>query len=260
VLAFIIGSLLYAIYHPLPFWMAGLILLLACGSIFLTIREPADSSPLADASALGIFRSLHTRLTDLRPARRQSLFFLTLAVFCYMLGFHPIEAFFSSYGVSVLKLSEANSGLILSAAYISFILCAVPVGILASRIGRKRAVFFGLGLFALVLLIAFFVPIVVVMVMLMALGGLAWALIDINAFPMVLDTAPGSDGSGLGTATGIYFVATTLAASTGPILNGWLIDLSGRNYSMIFLIGPAFFILSFLCMLRVKHGEALEDT
>jgi MFS family permease len=77
-------------------------------------------------------------------------------------------------------------------------------------------------------------------------------MIDINAFPMVLDTAPGADG----TATGVYFIATSLAATAGPILNGWLIDLSGRNYSMIFLIGPAFFLLSFLFMLGVKHGEA----
>jgi len=89
---------------------------------------------------------------------------------------------------------------------------------------------------------------------LLALGGLAWALIDINAFPMVLDSAPGADGA----ATGVYFIATTLAATIGPILNGWLIDLSGRNYSLIFLIGPLFFLISFLFMLGVTHGEALK--
>jgi len=105
-------------------------------------------------------------------------------------------------------------------------------------------------------LIAFFTPIIPVMVVLMGLGGLAWALIDINAFPMVLDTTPGWDGTDLGTAAGVYFIATTLAAILGPILNGWLIDLSGRNYNMIFLIGPGFILLSFFLMLGVKHGEA----
>jgi MFS family permease len=86
----------------------------------------------------------------------------------------------------------------------------------------------------------------------MGLGGLAWALIDINAFPMMLDISPGADG----TAAGVYFIATTLAATIGPILNGWLIDLSGRNYGLIFIIGPLFFLLSFLCMIGVRHGEA----
>jgi MFS family permease len=178
-----------------------------------------------------------------------------------MMGFHPIDAFFSSYGVSVLKLSEANSGLVLSAAYIAFILAAIPSGVLAGKIGRKRVVMAGLVLFAGALLTAFFTPWVPVMVVLMALGGVGWAMIDINIFAMVLDAAgmAGEEreaGANLGTATGIYFVAATLAATLGPVLNGWLIDLSGHNYSTIFLIGPAFFCLAFACMSQVRHGEA----
>ena len=251
VLAFIIGSLLYATYRPFPFWAAALIFFLACGLILWRVREPAGSAPESAHSTPNFLQHLIRWLSALTPARRQSMFFLTLAVFCYMLGFHPIEAFFSSYGVTVLQLSEANSGLVLSAAYIAFIVFAVPAGMLANRIGRRQTVFLGLILFALVLLIAFFTPIVSAMLVCMALGGLAWALIDINAFPIALDISPGAEG----TATGIYFIATTLAAVAGPILNGWLIDLSGRNYSMIFIIGPAFFLLSFLFMLGVHHGE-----
>jgi maltose/moltooligosaccharide transporter len=252
VLAFVAGSLLYAIYRPIPFWAAALIFILACGLILWKVREPAGSGSGATNSTPNFFQHMRDWLSALSPARRKSMFFLALAVFFYMLGFHPLEAFFSSYGVTVLKLSVANSGLVLSAAYIAFILFAIPAGMLAARIGRKRTVFIGLILFALALLVAFFTPVTATIGVMMALGGLAWAMIDINAFPMVLDVAPGADG----TATGVYFVATTLAATAGPILNGWLIDLSGRNYSMIFIIGPAFFVLSFIFMLGVKHGEA----
>jgi MFS family permease len=154
--------------------------------------------------------------------------------------------------VTVLRLSEANSGLVLSAAYIAFIICAIPAAMFANKFGRKPTVFLGLILFALALLLVFFTPFTALIVVLMAVGGLAWALVDINAFPMMLDIAPGADG----TAAGIYFIATTLAATVGPILNGWLIDLSGRNYSLIFLIGPAFFLVSLLFMFGVNHGEA----
>jgi MFS family permease len=253
VLAFVIGSLLYAIYTPFPFWAAALIFIAACGLIWWKVREPLFRAPGADAThtAPTFIKNLTRWFYTLSQPRRRSTFFLALAIFFYMLGFHPIEAFFSSYGVTVLKLSAANSGLVLSAAYIAFIVFAVPSGMLAARIGRKRAVFLGLILFALALLAAFFIPIPAVLVGLMALGGLAWALIDINAFPMVLDSAPGADGA----ATGIYFIAATLAATAGPIFNGWLIDLSGRNYSLIFLIGPLFFLFSFICMLGVTYGE-----
>ena len=253
VFAFVAGSLLYAVYRPFPFWAAALMFLVICLLIVWRLREPSRTGFEPTLATSNYFQQLRTWFTGLNPARRKSIIFLALAVFCYMLGFHPIEAFFSSYGVTTLKLSEANSGLVLSAAYIAFIIFAVPAGMLANKIGRQRTVFIGLILFALALLLAFFTPVVPVMVALMALGGLAWALIDINAFPMVLDTSPGSDG----TATGVYFIATCLAATAGPVFNGWLIDLSSRNYSVIFLIGPAFFLLSFLFMLGVKHGEAL---
>ena len=251
VLAFVIGSLLYAIYRPFPFWATALILIFACGFIFWRVHEPVDSTPGKECGNLNFFQHLRGWFSTVPSAQRQSMFFLTLAVFCYMLGFQPIEAFFSSYSVTRLKLSEANSGLVLSAAYIAFILCAIPAAILANKVGRKRTVFLELILFALALLIAFFTPFTTVILIMMTLGGLAWALIDINAFPMMLDISPGADG----TSAGIYFIATTLAATAGPILNGWLIDRSGRNYSLIFIIGPIFFLLSFLFMMGVKHGE-----
>jgi maltose/moltooligosaccharide transporter len=255
VLAFGIGSLLYAGARPLPFWAAGAVLLLACLLVAAWIREPSSQVPSREGDP-GLLASVRAWRSTLSPGRRKSLLLLAAAVFCYMMGFHPIEAFFSSYGVSVLKLSEANSGLVLSAAYIAFILFAVPAGMLAARVGRKRAVLSGLVLFAVVLLVAFFTSVTAVMVVLMGLGGLAWALIDINAFPMVLDTAPVMEGSKAGTTAGIYFLATTLAATVGPVLNGGLIDAFGRNYALIFLIGPAFFGLSFLFLMGVKHGEA----
>lgn len=254
VLAFLIGSLLYAIYRPLPFWLTALIFFSACGLIFWRVHEPSDSALAGAHSKSKFLQDLRDWFSDISPAHRRSLFFLTAAVFCYMLGFQPIEAFFSSYGVTVLKLSEANSGLVLSAAYIAFIVCAIPAGMLANKLGRRRTVVVGLLLFSLALLIAFFTPFTAIIAVLMALGGLAWALIDINAFPMILDIAPGADG----TSAGIYFVATTLAATAGPIFNGYLIDLNGRRYDVIFIIGPVFFLLSFLFMTRVKHGEAFN--
>ena len=259
ILAFGIGSLLYALYRPFPFWMAAL--LLVSGSVLIAwrVREPVGVDEEPGRNALSIGRELQQWFRLLAADQRRSVVLLVVAVFCAMMGFYPIDAFFSSYGVSVLKLSEANSGLVLSAAYIAFILAAIPSGVLAGKIGRKRVVMAGLVLFAAALLTAFFAPLVPVLVVLMALGGIGWAMIDINIFAMVLDavgkTGQSNTSANLGTATGIYFVAASLAATLGPVLNGWLIDLSGRNYSTIFLIGPAFFGLAFACMRQVRHGE-----
>jgi MFS family permease len=252
IVAFGVGSLLYAMHRPFPFWAAAVILAAAAGLITWRVREPVDAAPESSRAAPPLGRWLWEWGKSLPGERRRSLALLAVGVFCYMMGFHPIEAFFSSYGVSVLKLSEANSGLVLSAAYIAFIAFAAPGGWLAGRIGRKRTVLIGLVLFAAALLTAYFTPVTPVMVVLMGLGGLGWALVDINAFAMALDIV---GGDAAGRAAGVYFVATTLAATVGPALNGWLIDLAGRNYSTIFLIGPAFFGLAFWCICQLKHGE-----
>ena len=115
-------------------------------------------------------------------------------------------------------------------------------------------VIFGLSVFAILLAVAYFVPVVPVVIALLAIGGLAWSLVNINSLPMVVDSAPSEHV--LGTYTGLYYVAGTSAAVVGPILNGWIIDLSGSNYNMIFLVTPAFFVLAILCMLGVTQGEA----
>ena len=85
------------------------------------------------------------------------------------------------------------------------------------------------------------------------LAGLAWALININSLPMVVDM---TDAAHLGTYTGLYYLFSTLAAIAGPNVNGWIIELSGRNYNATMLIAPLFMTIAFLMMSGVRRGEA----
>src|SRR5512133_3479708 len=108
VLAFGIGSLLYALYRPFPFWLAALLLVSGCVLIAWRVKEPpagAGQEPGGDVHALSIDRGLRQWYQSLAADQRKSTALLVVAVFCAMMGFHPIDAFFSSYGVSVLKLS-----------------------------------------------------------------------------------------------------------------------------------------------------------
>ena len=89
-------------------------------------------------------------------------------------------------------------------------------------------------------------------------AGIAWALININSLPMVVDM---TDALRLGTYTGLYYMSSTLAAIAGPNVNGWIIALTGNNYNTIMLVGPIFFALAALLMLGVRRGEAvIEDS
>ncbi len=254
VLAFLGGGLLYKILRPLPFWVGGAITLIAVAILFWKVKEPRKlvESAARREEGMGVFRGLR----DIPPENVRSLVLLILAIFFWFVGYNAIETFFSSYGVVTLGVSESTASMILSVAYITFILFAIPSGFIATRFGRKRTIIVGLAIFAVLLMIAFFTPVVPVIVALLAVGGVAWSLVNINSLPMVLDIS--TSETVLGTYTGLYYVAGTLAAVVGPILNGWVIDLTGQNYNMIFLVTPGFFVLAILCMLGVTKGEAKQ--
>ena len=112
----------------------------------------------------------------------------------------------------------------------------------------------GLAIFGVLLALAYLVRTVAMTGIALGLGGAAWALVNINSLPMVIDTT--DDERMLGTYTGLYYFASQTAAIFGPILNGWIIDLAGRDYSAVFLVAPAFFVLAILCMSAVTRGEA----
>jgi maltose/moltooligosaccharide transporter len=252
VLAFIAGGVLYEVYRPLPFWVGGALTLIAVLVLFWKVKEPRElvESAARKEEGLSVFRGLR----DVPPESLRSLTLLILAIFFWFVGYNAVETFFSSYGVATLGVSESTASMILSVAYVTFILFAIPSGFIAARFGRKRTIIAGLTIFGTLLAIAFFTPIVPAVIGLLAVGGLAWSLVNINSLPMVVDISPSEET--LGTYTGLYYVAGTLAAVVGPLLNGWVIDLTGRNYSMIFLVTPAFFLLAILCMLGVTRGEA----
>jgi len=254
VLAFLGGGLLYKILRPLPFWVGGAITLIAVAILFWKVKEPKKlvESAAQQEEGLGVFRGLR----NIPPENVRSLVLLILAIFFWFVGYNAIETFFSSYGVTTLGVSESTASMILSVAYITFIIFAIPSGFIATRFGRKRTIIVGLAIFAVLLMIAFFTPVVPVIVALLAVGGVAWSLVNINSLPMVVDIS--TSETVLGTYTGLYYVAGTLAAVVGPILNGWVIDLTGQNYNMIFLVTPGFFVLAILCMLGVTKGEAKQ--
>jgi len=89
--------------------------------------------------------------------------------------------------------------------------------------------------------------------LILMIAGIAWALININSLPMVVDM---TTAARLGTFTGLYYLASTLAAIAGPNINGWIIQLGGRNYNTIMLVAPVFMLIAWILISGVKRGEA----
>ena len=91
-----------------------------------------------------------------------------------------------------------------------------------------------------------------VMYFLFALAGVAWATINVNSFPMVVELAGGGD---VGRYTGYYYTASMAAQIVTPVLSGFLMDQFGMRH-VLFPYAAVFCALSFLTMFFVRHGDA----
>ena len=83
-----------------------------------------------------------------------------------------------------------------------------------------------------------------------ALVGLAWAAINVNSLPMVVEMCKGSD---IGKFTGYYYTASMAAQIVTPTLAGTLMRLI--SYKVLFIYGAVFVRLSFVTMTQVRHGD-----
>jgi maltose/moltooligosaccharide transporter len=75
----------------------------------------------------------------------------------------------------------------------------------------------------------------------------------VNSLPMVIDCAPRGR---IGTYTGLYYVATQSASIIGPYAAGWIVQLSGNSYRIIYPYAGCALVLAGLSMVGVSRGEA----
>ena len=187
----------------------------------------------------------------LTPAELRSLILILASVVLWFMGYNAVTSKYSVYAGSVLAL-DYNTTLIVAQA--AAIISYIPIGIVSSKIGRKKTILAGIVFLATAFFVACFMragssPIV--MNLLFALAGIGWATISVNSYPMVVELATGSN---VGRYTGFYYTASMAAQTLTPILSGVLMDKI--SLTTLFPYATLFVALAFLTMLFVKHGDS----
>lgn len=262
IIAFLLGSTLYKQNPNFPFWMGSGLVIIAAALVLIFVREPKEYGKTETQPSM--FESLKEVWKD----QDKSAFRLFLAIFSWFIGYNAIEAFFTLYSVHHLNLNEADGASILGHLSIFFVLFALVAGLVGARIGRRVTISLGLMLMTTLIVIILVLPAdtlaapvtklpvlgtVRVISIPMMLAGVAWALININSLPMVVDLV---ENTRIGTFTGLYYLFSTLAAIAGPNVNGLIIQLSGNNYNSIMVVGPIFMFCALILMWGVRRGEA----
>lgn len=245
------------------------IMLLSLVIFLLTVREPKFVQEMRKESArYGIDESEVDAETGekrrLSGAEKRSLFFILASIVCWFFGYNAIISKYSVYASNILH-KDYNLTLIIAQA--AAILAYLPVGMIASRVGRKKTIMAGVIMLCAAFAIASFMHAespTMLMNCMFALAGIAWATINVNSFPMVVELSTGAD---IGKYTGFYYTASMAAQVLTPMFSGFLMDRFGMT--ILFPYAAVFVAVAFVTMCFVRHGdsrpvakkgiEALED-
>ncbi|MEG1477790.1 MAG: MFS transporter, partial [Oscillospiraceae bacterium] len=181
-----------------------------------------------------------------------SLCFILASVFFWFMGYNAVTTAFSKYANITWGMQGGNYALVLLVAQAAAIVSYLPVGFLASKVGRKRTIQIGIIMLATAFASAMFFKTFTGMIFFFfALAGIGWAFINVNSYPMVVEMSGGAD---VGKYTGYYYTFSMLAQIITPILSGVLLQEIG--YTTLFPYGAFFVTLSFVTMLFVRHGDS----
>ena len=176
-----------------------------------------------------------------------------LAIACLFALGNFSYMFFILRAQGIFSGGEAAASAILLYALFNLIyaLLALPAGIWSDRIGRKKILALGYGLFALTALGFAIVSSQTGLVMLFALYGLVYALVDGSERAFVSDLSPVSLR---GSALGIYSGALGLTAIASSLLAGAIWELWGQQATFVFGAGAAGMAAVGLMVWRERSG------
>ena len=236
-----------------PYYIVIALVMLTALALFLwQVREPKLVRQMQEESRrYGIEEETQEENGGkLGKGERRSMCFLLASIVLWFMGYNAVTSKYSVYASSVLN-KDYNLTLIIAQA--AAIISYLPIGMLSSKLGRKKTILAGI----VMLTTSFTVACVlressptILMNAMFALAGIGWATINVNSFPMVVEMC---QGGSVGKYTGIYYTASMAAQTVTPLLSGYLMDKLGLT--ALFPYAAVFVALAFVTMLFVMHGD-----
>ena len=257
-----VKNLVHVNYQPL-FLVVSAIVAAAVAVLLLTIREPKLS---AENQALEARHPEWNLAEDdgsgheVLPAPvKRSLGFLLASIALWYIGYNGVTTWFTTYISEIMGEGLGTASRCLLVATAGAIVSYIPIGAVASKVGRRKTILAGCALLAACFFTGFllttaFSTLNFAMYIVFALVGLAWAAINVNSLPMVVEMCKGSD---IGKFTGYYYTASMAAQVVTPVLAGTL--MRHVSYKILFPYAALFVALSFVTMCFVRHGDSKAE-
>ncbi|MFP4478918.1 MAG: MFS transporter [Candidatus Izemoplasmatales bacterium] len=245
----------YVDYTP-AFITIGILMLLILGIFVWRVKEPELVAEKVSSEVK--FDLVEEEVDDvdlteeelsLSKSKKVALVLILASVTLWFFGYNAITTKLSDYAPKVLEMGYAIPIYI---AHGSALIAFIPIGILATRVGRKKTILAGIILLTLCFGSVYFLTpdTSFIMYIIFGLTGIAWATINVNSYPMVVELAKGSN---VGKYTGYYYTFSMGAQIITPVFSGFLMDQFGRI--ILFPYAATFVAIAFITMFFVKHGD-----
>ncbi|ASJ10084.1 sucrose transporter [Thermococcus sp. P6] len=271
-LAYFGGKFLYDMNYAYPFYVGAALMLLANLLVVLLVPEPEEYRVPGEKMKIGkllsetsrkSFGELGENLREVFASHEKSLLAILLAIFLWFVAFNSLETFFTSYAKYHLGIEESTGAFMIGMFSLSFMIFAIPAGFLGARIGRRKTITLGLAVVVAILVAAYYIgesqhpassslndPVVMTFMGLFFIGGIGWAMVNVNSLPMVVDMTTEEK---LGGYTGLYYFSSQAANLVAPPLAGAFLDVIG--YTTLLPFSITFFLLSAIAMQFVRRGD-----
>lgn len=244
----------------LAFPISSLLVLLAVILLFLFVKEKKAFEHAQTEKKVPILSSLKVIFGE----QDKSALFILFSLLFWFIGYQGILPFVGLYSKDILKTSSGTASLAAGMVGIAYAIFAIPSGIVAHRIGRKKTIRISLSVLVVLLAGIFFHDPITAHLSaalrqytfwaLLFCFGIFWVSVVTNSFPMLWQM---STYQTVGIYTGLYYFFSQLASIISPPITGAFIDFFG--FRAIFLYGSVSMLVAFLLMGKVTRGEPEDD-
>ena len=244
----------------LAFPISGVLVVIAVILLFAFVKEKNAINVEESEKPVPILHSLKVIFKE----QDKSAMFILLSLLFWFIGYQGILPFVGLYSKDILQTSSGTASLAAGMVGIAYAIFAIPSGVLAHRIGRKKTIRTSLVcIFAVLVFIFFHDPLTASLSAslrqysfwaLLFLFGIFWVSVVTNSFPMLWQM---STYQTVGIYTGLYYFFSQLASIISPPITGAFIDAFG--FRAIFLYGAVSMFIAYLLMGHVYRGEPEDD-
>lgn len=248
----LIGAKFFSVYQPLIFIIVAAVLIIAVMLVSCFHHEP--KVPVESREVKTGLRETIREIKSRGTVYKRELAFFCIAALCYQLGISTQQAQITSYYVSYMHIEEGMAGLMSISVFFISVFMAIPVSMVASKLGLKNAIRLGMLISVLLYIVMFFVSEMWMLYMFIPFSGISTCLMIVNMPPLTANVSP-SDRH-LGAFVSLITILFTIGNIIGPTLSGGLIQfVFGSNYRYMWLISASCLLLGFITLSQVKTIE-----